>query len=141
MDDLSDNQFSALARVLNLMSSARDFKFLPSPSNLQAVFAETKDLVVQSVPHFLFVGSGNALTKERVLNWLLTYIGVIVEIHELGKVEDMAIGNDFPIPPPPRHDPRKGERGQGYLCQIPRLSPPLRSSTYTWELFDYPQGE
>ena len=125
MDDLSDNQFSALARVLSLMSSARDFKFQPSPSNLQAVFAETKDLVVPSVPCFLFEGSGNALTKERVLSWLLTYIGVTVEIHELGQMEDMA----------------KGERGQGNLCQIPRLSPPLRSSTYTWELFDYPQGE
>ena len=101
MDNLSANQFRALARVFNLLRSERDFKLLLSPSNLQAVFAEPEDFVISSVPCLHFEGPGNARAKEHVLSRLLTSITTKVETLEFGKTESMAVGDDFPIPSPP----------------------------------------
>ena len=84
MDNLTAYQFSALARVLSLPSSEKDFKLLLSPSSLQAVFTEPEDFVVPSVPHLHFECLGNAYAKERVLGRLLNCIATAVENHELG---------------------------------------------------------
>ena len=72
MDDLSDTQFGALAKVLSLLSSARDFKYMLTLSNLQEVFVEPKDFVIPSVPRLHFESTGNAHAKEHVLNRLLS---------------------------------------------------------------------
>ena len=79
MDDLSANQFSALAKVLSLPSTTRDFKHLLSPSNLLAAFSKPDDFVSPTVPHLYFKGPGNARAKECVLNRLLTCIMAAVE--------------------------------------------------------------
>ena len=84
MDDLSDSQFSALARVLSLPSLERDFELLLSPSNLQVVFAEPEDFIISSVPRLDFEGPGNARAKERVLSRFLTCITTFVENREFG---------------------------------------------------------
>ena len=102
MDDLSDTQFGALAKVLSLPSSTRDFKYLLTPSNLQEVFVEHEYVVVLSVPCLHFEGLGNARAKERVLNRLLARIASTAEAWEYEKVEEMAVGDDFPLLPPPR---------------------------------------
>ena len=64
MDDLSDTQFGALAKVLSLLSSARDFKYLLTPSNLQEVFVEPKDFVIPLVPHLHFEGPGMLMLRS-----------------------------------------------------------------------------
>ena len=95
MDDLGASQFSALARVLSLPSSERDFKLLLSPSNIQAIFVEPEDFVVLSVPHLHFESLGNARAKERILSQLLTCIAATVETREFEQAEDMTVGDDF----------------------------------------------
>ena len=97
-------QTNALAKVLGLPSSARDFKHLLSPSNLQAVFIEPEDCVIPTVPRLHFEGLGNARAKECVQNRLLTCITAAVETCELKQEEDMAVGDDYPISPPPHRD-------------------------------------
>ena len=104
MDDLGANQFSALAKVLSLPSSERDFKLMLSPLNLQAVFAEPEDFIVPSVPRLHFQGSRNARAKEWVLSRLLTYIAATVDIREFGRAGNMAVGDDYPILPPHPHN-------------------------------------
>ena len=68
MDDLGANQFSALAIVLSLLSSTRNFKHLLSPSNLQMVFAEAGDFVILTMHCLYFERLGNARSKLCVLN-------------------------------------------------------------------------
>ena len=95
MDDLGASQFSALARVLSLPSSERDFKLLLSPLILQVVFAEPEDFVVPSMPRLHFESLGNARAKERILSRLLTCIAAVVETREFEQAEDMTVGDDF----------------------------------------------
>ena len=68
MDDLGASQFSALARVLSLLSSERDFKVMLSPSNLQVVFVEPEDFAVPLVSHLHFEGPKGARAKEHILS-------------------------------------------------------------------------
>ena len=68
MDDLSASQFNALAKVLSFLSSARDFKHLLSPFNLQEIVAEHEDFVISTVPCFHFEAPGNAHTKDSILS-------------------------------------------------------------------------
>ena len=96
MDDLGASQFNALARVLSLPSSERDFKLLLSPSNIQAVFVEPEDFVVPSVPRLHFESLDNARAKKRILSRLLTCITAAVETHEFEQAEDMTVGDNFP---------------------------------------------
>ena len=71
----------------------------------QGDFAEPKDFVVPSVPHLHFEGSRNALAKERVLSRHLTCIAIEVETRESGRAENMEVGYDYLIPPPPCRNP------------------------------------
>ena len=95
MDDLSANQFSALAKVLNLPSLEIDFKLLLSPSNLQAVFSKPEDFIIPSVPRSHFEGLKNARAKESVLSRLFTCFVAAIETHEFGQTEIMEVGDDF----------------------------------------------
>ena len=96
MDELGPSQFSALARVLSLPSSERDFKLLLSPSNLRALFVEPEDFDVPSVPPLHFESLGNACAKERILSILITCIAIAVETQEFEQAEDMTVGDYFP---------------------------------------------
>ena len=81
-----------------------DFKLLLSPSNLLAIFIKPGDFIVSSVPRLHFEGPSNARAKERVLSMLLTCIATMVETREFERAKDMAVGDDFPISPPPRRN-------------------------------------
>ena len=54
------------------------------------------------MPRLHFEGSGNARAKERVLGQLLTCITTTIEACGFRLAENMADGDDYPIPPP-RH--------------------------------------
>ena len=82
VDDLSATQFNALAKVHNLLSSKRDFKYLLTPSNLQEVVIKPKDFIIPSVPHLHFEGPRNACAMEHVLNLLLARIMTAIKAQE-----------------------------------------------------------
>ena len=123
MDDLGANKFSALARVLNLPSSKRDFKLLLSPLNLQVIFLKLDDFVVLSVPCLHFEGPRNARVIERVLSRLLSYIVAMVETREFGQAENMAVGDDYPIPPLLHRNLQERRKRMRDLISMPSLSP------------------
>ena len=62
------------------------------------------------MPHLHFEGPGNACAKERVLSRLLTCIMTVVETCKSGQAENMAVGEDFPISPPPPRNPKEGQK-------------------------------
>ena len=85
----------------------RDFKYLLTPFNLQEVLVEAEDFVVLSVPHLHFEGPRNVHTKERVLNILLARIAVVVDARESEQEEEMTVGDEFLLSPPPYCDPQE----------------------------------
>ena len=73
--------------------------FLPNP----------EDFFIPSVPRLHFEGSENTRAKERIISWLLA---TVVETREFGQAENRVVGDDYPIPPPPRprRNPREGRK-------------------------------
>ena len=62
------------------------------------------------MPHLHFEGPRNARAKERILSRLLTCIAIAVEARGFGLVENMEVGDDYPIPPSPRRNPQGGRK-------------------------------
>ena len=59
--------------------------------------------------HLHFEGSENTPAKERILSWLLA---TVVDTREFGQAENMVVGDDYPIlpPPHPRRNPQEGQK-------------------------------
>ena len=74
------------------------------------MFIEPEEFVVPSVPRLHFEGLGNAQAKERVLNRLLARIAAVIKAREPEQAKEMVVGNDFPLPPPPHHDPKERQK-------------------------------
>ena len=127
VDDLSPSQFESLVKVLSLPSSEKNFSFLLTPANLQVVFDQPEEFFVPTVLRFNFEGLGSARAREHVLHRL---IARDEEVYDALKTEAMAIGDDFPILPPPRCEPqgprkRPRESGDG-SGDRPRVPPVQR---------------
>ena len=62
------------------------------------------------MPRLHFEGQGNGPVKEWVLSRLLTCIAAAVETCEFGRAENMAVGDDYPMSPPPHHNLQEGRK-------------------------------
>ena len=77
------------------------------------------------MPRLHFEGLGNARSKERVLNRLLTYIAAATaaETCKFEQEEDMVVGDDYqilpPPPPPPPPLPGKAKEAKGTFVKFP----------------------
>ena len=71
------------------------------------MFFEAEDFVVSSVPHLHFESLRDVHTKKRVLNILLARIVVVVDSRESEQAEEMTVGDDFLLSPPPYCDPQE----------------------------------